>query len=369
MADMAGPFKIILSELAGPAAAELGNPAADRVQAELARLLDLDEGMAASIVGAMPIVIVHGLSARQAGAARERLQILVQLGCKVVTTDEAGDTLPHVNWPVVPQIAQVEEEQPAAGAGGAPSHAAPEPGTLTCPSCFSTFRLSPTGAHAHSHAQTHAQPHSSGESREASRERSLGAAAPPSRARAEQVFPSDEEEPEDDWMSPPVTRVPAPGRHTPAPEPSPEPSRPASGGTARFNEAALLAYARADEPPPPPPAPPPPAPLHMSFSDTQVDPFELGSTTSASGLGPLDVAGDESSFEATGSLHDSGSDILDLEPPHREAELERERSRSRSGTAFEDDFDLLGASDDGEHDPPDRRQHRRRPVPGRDRRH
>ena len=354
MAETAGPFKIILSELAGPAAADLGNPAADRVEAELARLLDLDEGMAASIVGAMPIVIVHGLTARQAGTVRERLQSLVHLGCKVVTTDEAGDNLPHVNWPVLPLIAQVHDDDEPPSRGAPRESALAEPGTLTCPSCFSTFRLSPTsaGSSAAPSADRSADraPHSSPSRGHSHAPR---AAAPPLATPEEFA----ELEADDDWMSPPVTRVPGAAR-VPAqpPEPAPEPdyepdSEPerAQGGTARFNEAALLAYARADEPPPPPPAAPPlPAPLQVSFSDSQAGTFELGSTTSASGLGPLEAAGDESSFEATGSLHDSGSDILDLDPPHREAEqeLERERSRSRTGTVFEDDFDLLGAEEE-----------------------
>ena len=103
-----GPFKIILTELEAPAADVLGNPAMDQSVAELARLFNLDDGMAQSIVGAMPIIVLDGLSARAAGVVRERLAALARAGCRVTTTDDPSETIPRVNWPETPAIALVD---------------------------------------------------------------------------------------------------------------------------------------------------------------------------------------------------------------------------------------------------------------------
>lgn len=380
MVEPTGPFKIILSEPPQRAADDLGNPATEQVQVELSRLLDLDEGMAASIAGAMPIVILHGLSARQAGVARERLQVIVQLGCKVITTDEPSDTLPHVNWPVLPPIAHVEEEAAPAPRSEAPAAApAPAPGTLICPSCSASFALTPlNGAHAHAapppESASEERSETRGSNRRFQHEGTMAESRPQSsdeglqRERFGGGAPAaPPEEIEDDWMSPPVTRVPTPEtspQSIPVPaleEDEDEDEMP--GGTARFNEAALLAYRQADQAPPPaeqtlPPPPPPPQPLPVSFSDedalSDLDAgLDLGAP-SASHSGLTDFSpppADGSSFEATGSLHDSGSDILDLDPPHRERELAESGAESFSSRAsgdFQDDFDLLG--DDPESD-------------------
>jgi hypothetical protein len=375
MVEPAGPFKIILSEPPQRASDDLGNPAAEQVQVELSRLLDLDEGMAASIAGAMPIVILHGLNARQAGVARERLQVIVQLGCKVITTDEPSDTLPHVNWPVLPPIAQLDESdesRPAARPADPAPAPAPAPGTLTCPSCNASFALSPlNGAGAHGHAPSAEQSPDRSETRGSNRrfqhegtmsqrrpEESSGSDAGLQRETfGGSPAPAPPEEVEDDWMSPPVTKVPTPET---SPEPVTVPDDEEDlvpGGTARFNEAALLAYRQADAAPPPaeqtlPPPPPPPQPLPVTFGDSEVD---LGAA-SASHSGLTDFSpppADASSFEATGSLHDSGSDILDLDPPHRGHELVdsgAESFSSRSSGDFEDDFDLLGDDPDSDED-------------------
>ncbi|MBL4849800.1 MAG: hypothetical protein JKY65_30095 [Planctomycetes bacterium] len=356
MVEPAGPFKIILSEPPVRAADDLGNPAAEQVTVELSRLLDLDEAMATSISGAMPIVILHGLTARQAGVARERLQVIVQLGCKVITTDEPSDTLPHVNWPVLPPIAQFDdpEETINDSAPSRSSEAAPSVhvvGSFTCPACQASFDLSsPNGNVSSSDAGR--QPKS--RARRSSKS-SATLQAPVTdygtETRSEVIEAPPEEEVEDDWMSPPVTRVPAP---TPSPTSfGQEPPEPVPGGTARFNEAALLAYRQAEEPPPPPPPaeappPPPPQPMPMSFAESQFD-------INTSEIDTIPPPNDGSSFEATGSLHDSGSDILDLDPPHRSqpsaSTLEpvpataNERFSSRASGDFEDDFDLLSDED------------------------
>jgi len=379
MVEPAGPFKIILSEPPARASDDLGNPAAEQVQVELSRLLDLDEGMAASIAGAMPIVILHGLSARQAGVARERLQVIVQLGCKVITTDDASDTLPHVNWPVLPPIAHLDDSSESRPATRAPEPTpTPAPGTLTCPSCNAAFTLSPlngTASHgdgAH-YPQSQAPREDRSETRSSNRRFQHEGTLASSRPSEESSSPDEglqretfggspggapPEEIEDDWMSPPVGKVPTP-ETAPQPVPVPELREDEDdivpGGTARFNEAALLAYRQADQAPPPaeqtlPPPPPPPQPLPVSFGDNDLD---LGAP-SASHSGLTDFApppADASSFEATGSLHDSGSDILDLDPPHRGRELVdsgADTFSSRSSGDFQDDFDLLGDDPDSE---------------------
>ncbi|MGE0707795.1 MAG: hypothetical protein AB7N76_13205 [Planctomycetota bacterium] len=495
-----GPFKIVLHELEGAGAATLGNPNADRVRSELARLFNLDDGMASSIIGAMPIVILDGLGAHQAGVVRERLQRLARMGVKVVTTDEECDQIPRVNWPDTPSIAQVSDPAPAAQAP-APAANTPPPGTLCCPSCHSTFRLVPLEGGSPSarspepaaratpvrepdpdpfFAEPLAVEPGGGE------QRSAASSAPDTRAAGETRLSSapplpdaPEEEEEDDWMSPPVSWVGPPEELR---EVRAEPKR--TGGTARFDEAALLAYRRAEVEPSPPPPPPeplfvdPPAPppvardegrrddrLQVSFTESSdglslgrapqpgrkepsrseagrseagrgdagrsergrdgrndrgrdpfedpfeaasVDPFEAASVDpfEAASVDPFDAVsvdpfeatqpreaarssdpfGDpfgeapsderrggfvpqpasapakDESFEATGSLHDSGSDILDLDPPHRVRESQVQSIRE-SGS-FQDDFNLLEDSNPRVAPKPPKKGSDRRPSLG-----
>ena len=108
-----GPFKIVLRELETGGPDSLGNPNLGPIKRELARLFHLDEAMAGDICTAMPIVIVDGLDGHQIGVVRGRLQKLASLGVVVIATDEESDTIPRVNWPELPEVAQVDPPAPA----------------------------------------------------------------------------------------------------------------------------------------------------------------------------------------------------------------------------------------------------------------
>ncbi len=279
MAERSGPFKVILQQLERRASPDtLGDPTATRVQAEVARLFQLDEDTASSIVSAMPIVVLDGLDVRTAGVVRERLACLGEAGCRVVTTDDRVDTIPRVNWPELPPIARVPDEP--TGPGGVPAGAAAAAG-LVCPCCHAALRLVPatSGADAFmaSPAPTASAIRSAApeprhepsshlgrglDARAAPEpaprpEPSRREAAPPSRAepvaRARSLSSSDE-----DWLSPPRPASlpaeeprPAPAAGPPrAAAPPPPPAAPPPKGSGRFDDAALLALREPKQPAP-----------------------------------------------------------------------------------------------------------------------
>jgi hypothetical protein len=194
-------------------------------------------------------------------------------------------------------------------------------------------------------------------------------------------------------MNPPVGTQLAAARAAPAqqrltPEPSPEvaSSPTVRTGSGRFDDAALLAYRRAEaepaqppaaltSPPPPPPSSPPQGQLQVSFSDSSVqelgledrpaqapvqapaddgwaqpssNPFEE-SDDSLSPVPAPDRSSGSRRFEATGSLEDSGSDILDLDAPSGSSATRRDpfaepRSGRQPSLESLDELDLMGDS-------------------------
>ncbi len=104
--EPAGRFKIVLAGLAPSASDALGNPVAELVQLELMRLFNVDAATASSIVSAVPVLILDGLEGWTAIVARARLEALVEAGARLVTTDEACEALPRVNWPELPEVAR-----------------------------------------------------------------------------------------------------------------------------------------------------------------------------------------------------------------------------------------------------------------------
>lgn len=339
-----GPFKIILTELEPSGPDVLGNPAMDQASHELARLFNLDQQMAMNIVGAVPIVIVDGLSGRVAGIVRDRLEPVRRAGLHMTTTDDPADTIPRVNWPELPAIAQIAEER------SSPQRAALPDGLMLCPSCGAGFHLVPSGAHpGHQHGGTAIQPAVSAGAR------STAPPPPPAHApRAQSAAAAD-----DDWMNPPVAKVAT----APAPVPAPVRSPAPTPGSGRLDNAALLTARHAEtnaRPPAERTAPPPvPGGLQVDFTDSGVqdlalpdeeelppvrstssvsqDPFDMptGDPFDNDAPDPFDRVeedpfsaddlpapkpefnGSGSSFEATGSLEDSGSDLLDLDTPNR----------------------------------------------------
>ena len=303
MAERSGPFKVILQQLERRASPDtLGDPTATRVQAEVARLFQLDEDTASSIVSAMPIVVLDGLDVRTAGVVRERLACLGEAGCRVVTTDDRVDTIPRVNWPELPPIARVPDEP--TGPAGVPAGSAASAG-LVCPCCHAALRLlpatsgadafmgspAPTASAARSaapeprHEPRHEPSSHLGRGLDARAtleprhepsshlgrgldartapepaprpEPSRREAAPPSRAepvaRARSLSSSDE-----DWLSPPrPASLPSEEpRSTPAAAPTlaaaapPLPAAPPPKGSGRFDDAALLALREPKQPAP-----------------------------------------------------------------------------------------------------------------------
>ncbi|MCO5170953.1 MAG: hypothetical protein M9894_31885 [Planctomycetes bacterium] len=223
-----GPFKVVLSALERNSTPDtLGDPTAARVRNELGRLFQLDDETASNILSAVPIVILDGLDVRAAGVVRDRLHGLREAGCRVVITDEVTDTIPRVNWPQLPPIARVER---AADEGDAGHRAG---GGLSCPHCGGGLQViaggasPPTGGGARGHEVNRREPEP------ASRARAHEPPPPPpAREPAREPAVAD-----DDWLSPPVGAVPA--------------AAPPAGGrrqSGRFDDAALLAYRRAEEP-------------------------------------------------------------------------------------------------------------------------
>lgn len=313
MTEPSGPFKIVLSELAQSSPDTLGNPAAESVKVELARLFNLDDAMASSIVSAVPIIVLDNLSARTAGIVRERLQGLLRAGCKITTTDDPSDTIPRVNWPEMPAIAQVSDDEadplPSAQTTMAGN------GAFHCPNCQTAFQVVPAGG---APAPTAAPVGRSVPAR--------SAPPPPQDFQGLDTAPGNDH---DDWMNPPVSRV------APIPEEDSAPQ-----GSARFDNAALLAYRQAEAgAAAPPPAqhtpPPPPRPrqeqLEVTFSDSGDQLQPVGSSAD-----PFEASA--SSFEAVGTLPDSGSDILDATPPGLDMGL---AGSAFDDGGFQDDFNLL----------------------------
>jgi hypothetical protein len=81
-----------------------------RVQGELARLFQVDDGVASSIVNAVPIAIFDDLGVDTAVRIREQMQSLVDAGCQFVMTDERTDEIPKINWPELPEFARESVE-------------------------------------------------------------------------------------------------------------------------------------------------------------------------------------------------------------------------------------------------------------------
>ena len=158
MGQPAGPFKIILVEYRRTASPDtLGDPNRDRLQAEVAKLFGVDDETASNILSAMPIVVLDGLDAPNAGVVRNRLQYLVQLGCRVTTTDEVSDNIPRVNWPELPPIARVDPGELHRSSSTGPTPPPTRPGTVQCPSCGAGLRVvaeSGTGRHNHTSSAT-----------------------------------------------------------------------------------------------------------------------------------------------------------------------------------------------------------------------
>jgi hypothetical protein len=82
-----------------------------RVQSEVSRLFQVDDRTASSIVSAVPIVVFDNLEPQIALKIRDRLQVLDAAGCKFVTTDEQSEEVPRINWPELPEFAQVEMDR------------------------------------------------------------------------------------------------------------------------------------------------------------------------------------------------------------------------------------------------------------------
>lgn len=128
---MGGPFKIVLASVerrVGPDV--LGNPTAERVLRELARMFNLDRDTAGSIISATPIVLVDGLDGHAAQVVRDRLRPLGDLGAKITVTDDVTDDMPRIDWPQTPPIAHVDPPHDSGHAsrnGGSTS--------LHCPGC------------------------------------------------------------------------------------------------------------------------------------------------------------------------------------------------------------------------------------------
>jgi len=360
MGEAIGPFKIILAELVASSGADtLGNPARDAVQAEVARLFDVDLDVASSVVSAMPIIVLDGLDGRTAGIVRERLQALARLGCRVVTSDEHSDTIPRVNWPELPPIARVEPEEPttarpAPGSASASVEVAPAANgaALRCPSCGDAFHLVPANG---------APPPSSGP-----------APGPASRPPAQKApddplrVPLDDDA---DWLDPPSQQGPVESASRPAaerapasrpapapPPPPPEADKDSDSGVLRvaftnddFDPGGGLddASASADVggPPEEPSASAAGAALiedSRSSAGVQFEDFDESDILSESGR----LAGMDSAFDEAGGSEDmsaSASDILSVPPPHRRDE--QESSAQLGKPDFQSDLDLL---DDGD---------------------
>ncbi len=376
MGVLSGPFKIVLQALERSSAPDtLGDPTAARVRSELARLFQLDEETASNIVSAMPIVILDELDTRTAGVVRERLQVLRDAGCRVVVTDEVTDTIPRVNWPQLPPIARVEG---STDSGREPRPSGAHADGLACPHCGGGLQLVASGAPRggpRPAAGREPDPDPAPvmrEARESAREPARSATS-----RAE----------EDDWLSPPVgSGVPVAHGGPAGAFGSTPPSTTARRPSGRFDDAALLAYRRADPIDDRRTADRAPAPvpttlgtatsasevLEVSFSDSgELEPAlaEQARRGAAPAAAPAPSAeparGRKDPFEKPTAFDEPAFDeptFDDDEPPARgAASFDSPRSRgsdpfeearSRGSDPFDDDEPSLLDSDDGFEAPP-----------------
>lgn len=133
-----------------------------RVQSELSRLFQVDDRTASSIVSAVPIVVFDNVKPMIALRIRERLQVLDEAGATFVTTDEQSEEIPRINWPEMPEFAQIAEDEVIAeqnkkdAPAPAPSAAAPAPAAkdapgyqpfnkFSCPTCGENFAICKLG--------------------------------------------------------------------------------------------------------------------------------------------------------------------------------------------------------------------------------
>jgi len=276
-----GPFKIVLQAVERRHSPDtLGDPTAARVKVELARLFDLDEDTASNIIAAIPIVVVEGLDGRQAGVVRDRLRRLGDLGCRVVVTDDASETIPRVNWPELPAIARVADEEPRGrDPGTGHGHGARAAAGLACPACGAGLSIvlasgsravAPNGAPVGANGSAARTPDTAPS--RAARDEGRTARPEPEPARSEPARPEPARptpaatarppapsHTTDDWLDPPVGATAVGASAQKAASPAPDARR----GTGRFDDASLLAFRGGQPAPPPPPAafaPPPPPP-------------------------------------------------------------------------------------------------------------
>ncbi|MBI4576940.1 MAG: hypothetical protein HY722_11820, partial [Planctomycetes bacterium] len=82
----------------------------EALQDELAQSFGIDQETASHILENAPLILLDGLSFRAVNIVKSRLAGLVALGAQIHTTDAPADDIPKVNWPEMPEIAQVEGE-------------------------------------------------------------------------------------------------------------------------------------------------------------------------------------------------------------------------------------------------------------------
>ncbi|MDF1664322.1 MAG: hypothetical protein P1V97_21325 [Planctomycetota bacterium] len=82
-----------------------------RVQSELSRLFQVDDRTASSIVSAVPIVVFDNVEPLIALRIRERLKVLDEAGAVFVTTDGESEEIPRINWPEMPEFAQIATDE------------------------------------------------------------------------------------------------------------------------------------------------------------------------------------------------------------------------------------------------------------------
>ena len=82
-----------------------------RVQSELSRLFQVDDRTASSIVSAVPIVVFDNVEPMIALRIRERLKVLDEAGAVFITTDGESEEIPRINWPEMPEFAQIAQDE------------------------------------------------------------------------------------------------------------------------------------------------------------------------------------------------------------------------------------------------------------------
>lgn len=135
-----------------------------RVQSELSRLFQVDDRTASSIVSAVPIVVFDNVEPLIALRIRERLKVLDEAGAVFVTTDGESEEIPRINWPEMPEFAQIATDEfhaeaakkddpaPESKAEAAPVAAAKdgpsgyqEFNRFSCPTCGEHFAICKVG--------------------------------------------------------------------------------------------------------------------------------------------------------------------------------------------------------------------------------